>query len=167
MPCDTGKIPPGQAGGVLLQECKHGCWNNEMSNFGGFAFLPPLFSRCPVCNSFCYICMHIIVSSQKLTAQLWGASKIIRLCEEMVELCVCSHKCCHMPVSAAAAYNDIDFCHPSVFHQEPSISILLFSKRNCRQLKSSQGLLGLLLLIYILKNEIKPWEAIVFWSYSF
>lgn len=106
--------------------------------------------------------MHIIVSSQKFAVQLWWASKIICLYDEMVELCVGSNKCCHMPASAAAVYNEVDFCHPSVFHQGPCISILPFSKRNCRQLKSSQGLLGILLLIYILKNEIKPWEAIVF-----
>lgn len=113
-------------------------------------------------NSFYDIRMHIIVSSQKLAVQLWGASKIVCLYEEVVELCVCSNKCCHMPVSAAAAFNEVDFCHPSVFHQGPCISIFLFSKTNCRQLKPSQGLLGFLLLIYILKNKTKPWEAIVF-----
>lgn len=124
-------------------------------------FSSPLFSFSN-CNSFHDIYMHIIVSSHKLAVQLWGAFKIVCLCEEMVGLCVCSNECCHVPVSAAAAYNEVDFCHPSVFHQGPCISILLFSKRSCRQLKSSQGLLGFLVLVYILKNEIKPWEAIVF-----
>lgn len=75
-------------------------------------FSSPLFSFSNF-NSFHDIYMHIIVSSHKLAVQLWGAFKIVCVCEEMVGLCVCSNECCHVPVSAAAAYNEVDFCHLS------------------------------------------------------
>lgn len=65
-------------------------------------FSSPLFSFSNF-NSFHDIYMHIIVSSHKLAVQLWGAFKIVFVCEEMVGLCVCSNECCHVPVSAAAA----------------------------------------------------------------
>lgn len=113
---------------------------------------PPFSLSSP--NSFHSICMYIIVSSQELAVQLWRDSNVVCLSEEMLRLCVCSNEIAATHhIIAVAAYNEVDLSHPSVFHGESCISIILFSKRKQRQLKSSQGLPGFLLLIYILNNE--------------
>lgn len=102
-----------------------------------FALLPPLPSHCPVL-------IHFRVSA--CTSQS-HPKNLLSGCEEPLTLSVFVRRwsdCVHTQMStatrhvcAAAARNKVVLSHPSAFHRGSCISILLFSKRNRRQLKSS------------------------------
>lgn len=133
---------------------------------GDFALLPPLLSHCPVL-------IHFRVSA--CTSQS-HPKNLLSGCEEPLTSSVFVRRWpdrVHTQTStatrhacAAAAHNKAGLSHPSAFHRGSCISILLFSKRNCRQLKSSWGLPGFLLLIYVLKSEWKVRKNCV-WSHTF
>lgn len=104
---------------------------------GDFALLPPLLSHCPVvihfrvsaCTSQSHPKNLLSGCEEPLTSSVFVRRRPDRVHTQTST--ATRHAC------AAAAHNKAGLSHPSAFHRGSCISILLFSKRNCRQLKSS------------------------------